>query len=646
MKPDWRGLAASMVLLLGGCAGAALAPPPAGGATAAATTDAAPPPPSLPASAVGAATGQADAPQAVAGDTGREQLQALLWMQAAAEYRAIAEQTWRLATERLPSLLQPGSASLEQWEMDPLRLGSLPTAVIVDLDETVLDNSFYQARLARARRDYDDESWDAWIEEAAATAVPGAREFLQAAARAGHRVFYVTNRECRPAGTDPCPQKAATQRNLLALDLPSAGDPGSLLLRRERPEWSSSDKTVRRAWLGERYRIVALGGDDLRDFVDRPVYDARRAELSPLFGTRWFLLPNPIYGSWDREIAGPACASQLSRDECARSVLERRYQRIEVDPLPLSLPGVRAWGPDRDRLRLATWNVEYLVEPATYAALAGSCVADGGKVPGALRRIPCAIVPRLARDEADFATLRRYAAQLDADVVALQEVDGPGAASRLLPGYDYCFTARQNVQKNGFAIRRGLPHRCEPEYLPVSLDDRFRRGVVVTLFPGEARELTVMNVHLKSGCPEGPLSDAAQADCASLAAQVPPLKDWIDAQARAGNRFAIAGDFNRRLAREQGPARDGEGRIRNLWAEIAARDPPAAGLVRVSERLPFRKCISNDPYTSYIDDIVLSRDLARRLRPGDYVRVTYSDVDARERRLSDHCPVGVDLALR
>jgi 5'-nucleotidase (lipoprotein e(P4) family) len=629
MNPLPRGLAAIVAIALAGCATTPSVTPRTGATTG-------------PATPVPAATATTTA----RGDTGREQLHAVLWMQSSAEYRAIAAQTWRLATERLPSLTQPGSAALEQWGIDPQRLASLPTAVVVDLDETVLDNSFYQARQARARRDYDDESWNAWMLEGAATAVPGAREFLQAAAAAGHRVFYVTNRECQPAVGDPCPQKTATQRNLVALGLPGASDPDSLLLRRERAEWSGSDKSVRRAWLGERYRIVALGGDDLRDFVDRPIFEARRDELSPLFGTRWFLLPNAMYGSWEREIAGGACAAGTSADECSRRVLERKYQRLELAPPPLALDGARDWSPARDRLRLATWNIEYLVEPSTYAALAGSCVADGGRVPGALRRLPCATVPRLARDEADFATLRRYAARLDADVVALQEVDGTSAAGRLFPGHDYCFTSRPNLQKNGFAIRRGLPHRCEAEYLPLSLDDRFRRGVVVTLFPGEANEMTLMAVHLKSGCPDGPISDAARSDCASLAAQVPALEAWIDAQARAGRRFAVLGDFNRRLSEERGPARDAEGRLQNLWPEIDDRDPPAADLVRISEKLKFSKCVSNDPYSSFIDEIVLGRDLAARVRPGGYVRVSYSDADARERRLSDHCPVGVDLSLR
>ena len=84
----------------------------------------------------------------------------------------------------------------------------------------------------------------------------------------------------------------------------------------------------------------------------------------------------------------------------------------------------------------------------------------------------------------DYASLRNYAAQLRADIVALQEVDGPEAAAQVFPGYDFCFSTRAHTQKNGFAIRRGLPHRCEPEYEPLSLDNAVRRGVVVTFFPG------------------------------------------------------------------------------------------------------------------------------------------------------------------
>lgn len=299
------------------------------------------------------------------------------------------------------------------------------------------------------------------------------------------------------------------------------------------------------------------------------------------------------------------------------------------------------------RLRLATWNIEYLIEPATYAALHESCVQFGGRVPGDERKIPCAIVPRLDRKPEDFATLARYARALDADVLAMEEVDGPGAANLILAGYDYCFTSRANVQKNGLAIRRGIPFRCEPDYLPLSLGDSVRRGTVVTLFPGTRREFTLMAVHLKSGCPEGPLTDTKNPNCATLARQLPILEQWIDAQARAGRKFGLLGDFNRRISLEQGGARDAAGRPLNLWAEINDGDPTDAALTAVTLGAPFRKCIATDEFESYIDLIVLGRKLAADIVPGSFVRVTYSPQDSgRYAQLSDHCPVGIELRLR
>ncbi len=269
---------------------------------------------------------------------GREQVNATLWMQRAAEYRIAATQVYRLATERLGSTVAaPGSAAVEQQAADAALVASLPTAIIVDLDETVLDNTFYQARRIRAGGDYDESSWQAWMQESAATAIPGAVEFLQAAARAGHRIFYLTNRECRllpEHPSDPCPAHTATLRNLQKLGLPNVAEPGALTLRQERPEWSSSNKSARRAWIAKRYRILALVGDDLRDFIDRPEFEARQSELMPLFGARWFLLPNPIYGSWERGITAEACSAGMSATECAAATTLKRYAALEENSHP------------------------------------------------------------------------------------------------------------------------------------------------------------------------------------------------------------------------------------------------------------------------------------------------------------------------
>lgn len=265
---------------------------------------------------------------------GRETVNATLWMQRAAEYRIVTEQVFGLATERLASsIAAPGTAAVEQRGMDPARLAALPTAVVVDLDETILDNAFYQARRALAGAEFDEPSWNAWMAEGAAIAVPGAIEFLQAASRAGHRIFYVTNRAC-PRGTASgasCAEREATLRNLAALGAPGAADPGSLLQRGDRPEWTSS-KVSRRAYIAQTHRIVALAGDDLHDFVDRAEYARRRDELAPLFGARWFLLPNAMYGSWERAIVAGACTPDMDAVACAAANTARRYAALEPDP--------------------------------------------------------------------------------------------------------------------------------------------------------------------------------------------------------------------------------------------------------------------------------------------------------------------------
>lgn len=263
----------------------------------------------------------------------REQVLATLWLQHAEEYRIATESVFRLATERLPAFVsEPGSAALEQVG-DPKAWSKLNTAIIVDLDETILDNSYYNARQIRAGAEYDEASWQAWMQEAAATAVPGAVEFLQKASRAGHRIFYITNRGCAPLPSidDPCPAKTATRKNLQRLGLPDADYPDALMLRGSHPEWRSSDKTSRRAWVASRYRVVALFGDDLNDFVPRADYAKRRDELADFFGRRWFLLPNPIYGSWERALLSGVCTPSMTAAQCASASTERRYGLLETE---------------------------------------------------------------------------------------------------------------------------------------------------------------------------------------------------------------------------------------------------------------------------------------------------------------------------
>ena len=297
-------------------------------------------------------------------------------------------------------------------------------------------------------------------------------------------------------------------------------------------------------------------------------------------------------------------------------------------------------------LRLATWNLEWLIAPEVFDRLAASCRDE--PEPGEGRWIPCDIAAsgeRSARRTAeDFVKLREYALRLDADVIALQEVDGPQAARLVFPDHEFCFTRRVHLQNVGFAIRPGVPFRCR-DYPELGLaDSRLRWGADLTLFPGSRGEMRVLAVHLKSGC-HGERLTSERRDCQALAEQVPILERWIDARAREGIPFAVAGDFNRRFSSERRYARDRFGRLTAMWPEIDDGSPPEADLTDATRVRRDARCFPQDSHTAAIDHIVLSRSLTARLVPGSMRRVTYSTADARRFRLSDHCPVAVTLEL-
>jgi endonuclease/exonuclease/phosphatase family metal-dependent hydrolase len=278
-------------------------------------------------------------------------------------------------------------------------------------------------------------------------------------------------------------------------------------------------------------------------------------------------------------------------------------------------------------LRVASWNLEWLVSPATTRGARAACLA------GARAALPCDVALDAARSSADFAMLARYADRLDADVVALQEVENPATAARVFRGYDICLTDRRATQNVGFAIRRGLPHRCGPDLLTLSEDDHARRGAGLVMDPGGPRELHLLAVHLKSGCPREPL-DSPFAACRLLARQLPAVGDWIRSQIAAGHRFAVLGDFNRSFARD---ARD------TAWEALTAGT--GSLLVDAADGTRFRSCYPGQTHTRYIDHVLVGVGRGLRLEPGSFFRVPYAPADVRRYRLSDHCPVGILLQI-
>lgn len=239
-------------------------------------------------------------------------LHSTLWTQTSAGYRAAALQTYRLAGQSLKRALRDPtwSALVDTEETDG------PPAIILDVDETVLDNSAYNARRLRVGEGYTSESWARWVEEAAAPPVPGALAFVLGADDVGVSIYYVTNRDAE--------LEEATLRNLLATGFPvdSAGE--RLMMRGERPGWGS-DKRSRRLAVAADHRVVLLIGDDLNDLASgvRTSPQAYREALDRYderFGKDWFMLPNPTYGSWEQ--AGYGFRSDLGPEARIRTQLE------------------------------------------------------------------------------------------------------------------------------------------------------------------------------------------------------------------------------------------------------------------------------------------------------------------------------------
>lgn len=252
-----------------------------------------------------------------------DNMNAVLWMQTAAEYHGNSLVVYQSAAAKLVQVIAATdrTAAVEQGEMEQCIPGhacpgaamqKMPAAIVLDIDETVLDNSAYQARLIRDNSEWNAATWEAWVASRKAAAIPGAVEFIKAVKAAGAAVVYITNRSCMPRDNekDPCPQRQDTLENMQALGFPPLAGEDLMLLQNQRPEWSASEKRARREYVAESYRIAMLIGDDLGDLapdVKNLSIDKRLGEVEKyrdLYGTYWFQLANPTYGSWTNPFRG------------------------------------------------------------------------------------------------------------------------------------------------------------------------------------------------------------------------------------------------------------------------------------------------------------------------------------------------------
>lgn len=214
---------------------------------------------------------------------------ATLFVNASAEYDAACRTVYAAATRRLESIVNG---------REP---GARPAAVILDVDETVLDNSPYEVRLLRGGTSYPD-GWDGWCDEASAEPVPGVTEFIGRARALGVEVFFVTNRKAH--------LEDGTRRNLELHGLLEECDIDVVLMRGETDAWTG-DKTSRREHVARTHDVVLLAGDNVGDFhafdVEEPTNPERAASVeghADRWGQDWFMLPNPMYGDWDKAAVG------------------------------------------------------------------------------------------------------------------------------------------------------------------------------------------------------------------------------------------------------------------------------------------------------------------------------------------------------
>ncbi|MEY8251350.1 MAG: endonuclease, partial [Colwellia sp.] len=254
----------------------------------------------------------------------------------------------------------------------------------------------------------------------------------------------------------------------------------------------------------------------------------------------------------------------------------------------------------KSTIKFATWNIEHL-----------SHKTGSGLKP---------------RNSEDYKALASYAKKLDADVIALQELDGIKAAKRILSPneYDFHFSSRGAKQKVGFAIRKNIEWEAKADLKSLNVGN-VRNGVVVTVNP-DTNPIDVLAVHLKSFCFDKPESDGSRA-CNKLWKQVPIVEKWIDDHTKRSVPFVILGDFNRRLEPNDEVWREwNDGQPDNLNISLATQGQKSS-------------CWGGK-YPEYIDHIIVS-DVETVY--GSFDQLIY---DTNEKTvLSDHCPISLQVKI-
>ena len=226
----------------------------------------------------------------------KQSLLAVLFKRTSAEYKANTFQAYASAQRNIDKALADKSWTALLNQKNGYQ--SLPPAVILDIDETVLDNSEHQVRSIKNGTNYP-VGWKEWVSEESAGALPGVKEYLSYADSKGIKIFYVTNRTHD--------LEEYTRNNIKALGLPLDNDRDVLLMKNEKG-WAS-DKTSRRDLIKKDFRVIQIFGDQLDDFIPMEEtatsVDSRKAlidKYASMWGEKWYMLINPMYGEWEEAL--------------------------------------------------------------------------------------------------------------------------------------------------------------------------------------------------------------------------------------------------------------------------------------------------------------------------------------------------------
>lgn len=237
----------------------------------------------------------------------RESMMATNWYQTSGEAKALYIQGYNIATEKLKSYLKTPHQK--------------PYSIVLDLDETVLDNSPYQAENIVRGRSYSSKTWDEWVNMKKAKAVPGAKEFLEFADKNGVKIYYISDR------TES--QLDATIENLKLEGIPVQSRENVLLKNKE----DKSGKVNRREYVKEHTDLIMLFGDNLSDFdlfssKSIEEREGKVEELSKEFGDRFIIFPNPMYGAFKSAMYGGKFPEAKEKSEMRERIL-KDYETLQ-----------------------------------------------------------------------------------------------------------------------------------------------------------------------------------------------------------------------------------------------------------------------------------------------------------------------------